>query len=396
MPSQRQTYADALRGCRVSGDGSMSLGVQVEEERTNWLYCSMIGALYDEKDLQSFKEEFLKIRPLPFQLTDCGGQLVIITFPDKGAREKALLGGMSLRSWFRWLKPWSNECKPGVLRDAWIKCSGLPHQLWNQENLARVGKLWGEVITGDHVLSMMSMAFGWIKVRTSALQPISQDVQLLNNGVSFRVHVTEESIFNPEQWVRGSSSRKTIADGGGGRRFQGVETLGISSQRSHVSDSRLSAGLSGISHRITAIVPFASNRKYGPDRRHLVVDSGRHSAQFHRSIMKLANPLTQRGGEICMTEDVVDHVAQDHDTVPLQSKTYDYSQRAQRAQEPVSGNSINSQEIIANLGSKGRLLGNCSTEVALVSSGVRGGRGALVEKKRKGVLVKATMRLSVG
>ncbi|GAB2289021.1 hypothetical protein Dimus_023323 [Dionaea muscipula] len=53
--------------------------------------------------------------------------------------------------------------------------------------------------------NMMTMTFGWIKIRTTALQLISADVTLLNNGTSSRIQVTEESVFNLEQWVQGSA-----------------------------------------------------------------------------------------------------------------------------------------------------------------------------------------------
>ncbi|GAB2276923.1 hypothetical protein Dimus_011632 [Dionaea muscipula] len=204
-----------------------------------------VCALKEENDVKSFQEKFLRSGPLPFQLTGCGGRLLILTFTDKQTKECALAGGMALQPWFRWLKPWSNECQPGVLRDAWLKCSGLPYQLWNHETLTRVGEIWGEVLPGNHVLRMMAMAFGWVKIRTSALQPISQDVMLLNNRVSCRVYVTEETFFNPEQWAMGCLSGEQPIIFSDGQKQQGVEEPGISSQRSFVSESRMSVGQRG-------------------------------------------------------------------------------------------------------------------------------------------------------
>ncbi|GAB2272631.1 hypothetical protein Dimus_007453 [Dionaea muscipula] len=106
---------------------------------------------------------------------------------------------------------WSNGCGPGVLRDAWIKCLGLPHQLRNIGNPARIGEIWGEVGRGDHVLDMMALAFGWFKIGTDALQPIAEEVSLVNNGVLYRIHVHEESVFTPEQWLRRSDYEATSA-----------------------------------------------------------------------------------------------------------------------------------------------------------------------------------------
>ncbi|GAB2271851.1 hypothetical protein Dimus_006681 [Dionaea muscipula] len=232
----------AIRVSSPEGRGTKPLHLHVEEERTQWLYCSIIDALKEGKDVHSFQEKFLKHGPLPFQLTDCGGRLLILTFTDKNMKESALAGSMALQPWFRWLKPWSNECQPGVLREAWLKCTGLPHQLWNHQNLTQVGKIWGEVLPGDHVLRMMAMAFGWVKIRTSALQPISQDVLLLNNGVSCRVHVNEETYFNPEQWVMGCKPKAQQVIFSGDRKEPEMVEEGFSSQRSFVPESPLSAG----------------------------------------------------------------------------------------------------------------------------------------------------------
>ncbi|GAB2282038.1 hypothetical protein Dimus_016595 [Dionaea muscipula] len=237
-----------------------------------------------DTDVLSFKEKFLNIRPLPFQLIECEGRILILTFQDTGARERALMEEEALR----------------------------------QSNLAQIGKLWGEVLPGSHVLNMMAMAFGWIKVHTSALQPISQDVRLRYNGVSSWVHVTEESVLHPEQWVVGFSGELQNNTVSGGRVPQGAADHGLTSQRSYVSDSHLSSGskattwiseaagslgaagfgskgmetcvdlrtddgddADNISNLCTknnmshAIVPFAPNLRLTPDRCHLVVDLGR-------------------------------------------------------------------------------------------------------------------------
>ncbi|GAB2290084.1 hypothetical protein Dimus_024374 [Dionaea muscipula] len=316
---ERRSYVDVLKGTGNGGSRPPSLDVDIKEDRTSWLYCSLLGALAEDKDELAFKEEFLRIRPLSFQLTECGGRLLFLTFPDRDARETALTGEVALRSWFQWLRPWSNKGQPGVLRDAWLKCTGLPHQVWSQTNLAQIGTLWGDVIAVEHVIKMMAMAFGWVKVRTSALQPISQDVKLIYNGGSSWVHVSEESGFNPEQWVIGSSRglQNYTVNGGTDRWQHGEANPGMTSQRSFVYESRLSVGPTGIagiskgddilaagigpkgretfggkeadvgddtntilnsnmpitgSH---AIVPFAPSQSLAPDQCHLVVDFGR-------------------------------------------------------------------------------------------------------------------------
>ncbi|GAB2289202.1 hypothetical protein Dimus_023505 [Dionaea muscipula] len=244
----RRSYADALKGKGEEAKGHSIGRLHIEEERTQWLYCSLIGILAEGKDALSFKEEFLKIRPLPFQLTDCGGKLLILTFANRSDRERALSGEtMALSTWFKWLRPWSNDCKPRVLRDAWIKCTGLPHQLWSYANLSRIGEMWGEVRRGDHDLNTMDLTFGWVKVRTSALQPIAKEG---STGVGI------------------SRSQDSPPRNG---RFQGKETRdGLRSESS--ADTADFSNSPPISR---SIIPFVPPATMAQQQDYLVVDLGR-------------------------------------------------------------------------------------------------------------------------
>ncbi|GAB2284608.1 hypothetical protein Dimus_019063 [Dionaea muscipula] len=422
---QRRSYADILRGEGGVDAGTTPLHLHVEEERTQWLYCSIIGALKEENDVNSFQEKFLKSGPLPFQLTDCGGRLLILTFTDKHTKECALAGSMALQPWFRWLKPWSNECQPGVIRDAWIKCTGLPHQLWNQENLTRVGKIWGEVLPGNHVLRMMAMAFGWAKVRTSALQPISQDVMLLNNGVSCRVYVNEETFFNPEQWALGCMSGAQQVIFSGDRKQPGMVEQGFSSQRSFVSESRMSDGqredagieadsgspvaaetgskvldtchagmtderiieggfsdLPGGGSVTREIVPFVSSVSHFQENCQLVVDLGRAFGP----IPVLENSTAQRNLFGAMPGEVVGQEAQAGMASNFCPRFQNHPARSTTA----------SQEKITRLGRQGRWLGKSLSDPSMAATGVRPAGGATLKMKRKGVLVRAAAEALAG
>ncbi|GAB2294120.1 hypothetical protein Dimus_028339 [Dionaea muscipula] len=358
---QKKSYVDALKGAKVNVPNdhrdvevtrSSSPHVHVEEARTQWLYCSLIGTLADDKA---------------------------------------------------------------------IKCSGMPHQLWSQDTLARIGRLWGEVIRGDHILNMMAMEFGWIKVRTDTLQPISQEVSLLNNGVLFRISATEESVFTPEQWVNGLS-RLPTATATEGFQVQRRRASGMSSQRPHVSDSVLPAGSSfdggnsyvapcrltmasgsivgetcdggvaeasdGIenfsnslsrnptSHRI---VPFATTTSFSLDRCQLVVDLGRAFGP----IPLLHDNFDTRG--VLGSEPLaLENVAQPNDVIGLLNQS-DLQHTGQV--QFLSGLSDTAQQKITKLGEQGRAGENSSTFPS--SSSMRRGKGVLLKKKRCGITVKA-------
>ncbi|GAB2269175.1 hypothetical protein Dimus_004105, partial [Dionaea muscipula] len=331
--------------------GSMPFQLHVEEERTHWLYCSIIGALKEENDVKSFQEKFLKSGPLPFQLTDCGGRLLILTFTDKQTKECALAGGMALQPWFRWLKPWSNECQPGVIRDAWLKCTGLPHQLWNQENLARVGKIWGEVLPGNHVLRIMAMAFGWVK------------------------------------WALGCMSRVQPVIFFGDRKQTGVEEPGLSSQRSFVSESRMSNGEredAGIVADSGSLVAAGLGSKV-MDTCHVgmtderINEGGFVDLPGGESTTRAINSRVQRNLIGAQSGVVVGQEAQ-----AGMASTF-----CPRVQNGSARSTIASQENITRLGMQGRLLRKPLSDPSMAATGVRAARGATLKMKRKGVLVRA-------
>ncbi|GAB2281375.1 hypothetical protein Dimus_015971 [Dionaea muscipula] len=411
----RKSYAEALQGqvgeVRCPSPG----GLHVEEERTQWLYCSLVGVLAEGKDAVSFKEEFLSLKPLPFQLTDCGGKLFILTFPTRGDRDRALSeDSQALLQWFLWLRPWSNGCKPGELRDAWIKCSGMPHQLWNFENFSQIGELWGEVQRGDHVVNMMAMTFGWIKVRTSALQPIAKEISLLNNGVLSQIFVTEELIFNPEHWVLGFHSGGLSADSNGASEANRDVFQGVSSQRSHVSDSCVSKGYrgKGISRSYGCMKAAGQVHKEKETcdifRFEKVADSSNShiSPPVDRSIVPFVPPVNVALDHGCLVVDLgrafgpiplirntiepggslVERLTQSNVGVDIESRgtPSDGGLRQESSDPPTS-----SQGVISKLGEKGRLLGDIPAAINLASSSVRRGRGVILKKRNSGAVVRA-------
>ncbi|GAB2303508.1 hypothetical protein Dimus_037496 [Dionaea muscipula] len=71
------------------------VNADVEEERTRWLYCSVLGALKEEYDVRSFRRRFSNVALSLSTNLDCGGRLVIITFLDEQSKEALSAGGMA-------------------------------------------------------------------------------------------------------------------------------------------------------------------------------------------------------------------------------------------------------------------------------------------------------------
>ncbi|GAB2270449.1 hypothetical protein Dimus_005346 [Dionaea muscipula] len=255
-------------------------------------------------------------------------------------------------------------------RTQWLKCTGLPHQLWNHQNLTQVGKIWGEVLPGDHVLRMMAMAFGWVKIRTSALQPISQDVLLLNNGVSCRVHVNEETYFNPEQWVMGCKPKAQQVIFSGDRKEPEMVEEGFSSQRSFVPESPLSAGQredAGFEADSGSLRMETTGRAFGP-------------------IPMLENTMVRRTSVQDMHREELGQEAQ----TGMASNFGPTSQNIQARSTSAS------QEIITRLGRQGKRLGESMSDPSSAATRVRSVGGGKLNFKRKGVLVRAAAEAMAG
>ncbi|GAB2299415.1 hypothetical protein Dimus_033484 [Dionaea muscipula] len=353
---QWKSYAAALKENGVADKIHSPGGLHVKEERTQWLYCSLIGTLAEGKAFYLLRR-------------NCGGKLLILTFPSRRDRERALSGEvLALRSWFLWLRPLSNGCKPGVLRDAWIKCSGLPHQLWNYDNLARIGKMWGEVLREDYVLNMMALAFGWVKIRTSALQSISKEVSLLSNGVLFRIYATEESVFNPEQWVLGFLPIHVGPRGPKEQGYPGVQAVFWRRVRVPRQGRRVMASVNMAQEQGSLVVDLG--RGFGPIS--LLKDT-------HASSVPLKESLGQRPMGLY-------NVSQG--TAPgglLRLPSTPFMGALHVSSEQLS----TSQWVISNLGGQGCHMGDSSAAINLASSSVWRGRGVVLKKRIHGAVVRA-------
>ncbi|GAB2294127.1 hypothetical protein Dimus_028346 [Dionaea muscipula] len=266
------------------------------------------------------------------------------------------------------------------------------------------------------------MTFEWIKIRTTALQPISADVTLLNNETSSRIQVTEESVFNPEQWVQGLGTGLPAAPVIRDLQRWGEMDHTSSSHWSHVSDSCLSKGpnsavipaivaecpltavsgskgleacegfeteaVDGIANFKNALVqspmfqrntPFISSVRLTPDRCQLVVDLGRTFGPIPLLQEKRGVGKDTGHNNLALANDAhaSNHSSSDSRPAPHVSGLM----------QAVSTLPATSQQIITKLGERGRFM-DAPTTVPSCSS-VRSGKGVSLRKKRSGIAVKA-------
>ncbi|GAB2265665.1 hypothetical protein Dimus_000704 [Dionaea muscipula] len=306
--SYKQSYADILRGSGVGGLGPPSLEIHVDEDRTQWLYCLLVGVLFKDKDVMSFMDAFIRAGPLPFQLTDCG----------------------------------------------------VGFQFFSQ--LKRIEVSGGRQQQGVTELELTTQ----------------------------RSHVSESRLHDGSRgYERFSRNVGTLLAADSGSKV--AET----SEGSRSEDNDDAAILS-TSHTRNAepheIVPYVPASRVCPEQCHLVVDLGRAFGPIPQIQGNLATMSPRLRFVGLNSEDVGQGI---HAPV-LDDLVETRTARISGSQQGTSRTVPDSQQVITRLGQQGRLVGDSMTTVSLPASGTRTGRGRGFEKRRQRGMVRAAAAAVVG
>src|ERR1044072_5026898 len=105
------------------------------------------------------------------------------------------------RTWleevFEEIYPWCPMYAPGF-RIAWIRCEGIPINLWTKNCFAKLTMCFGDVVAIAECTSNFSrLDFARIQIRTSTKEPILQFMKVRLNGHVFSIRLVEE--LNPSE-----------------------------------------------------------------------------------------------------------------------------------------------------------------------------------------------------
>ena len=122
--------------------------VQVTKANENleWLERSLTCISDLPRDVDELRTEIQKAVSETILIRDLGKFSFLLTMESKEAKEKLKLDGQGcLSQWFSSINDWMEEdvCQS---RRIWLEIVGIPIQLWNQQNIRKIAKNWGDVV----------------------------------------------------------------------------------------------------------------------------------------------------------------------------------------------------------------------------------------------------------
>ncbi|CAL5331326.1 unnamed protein product [Camellia sinensis] len=203
-----KSYAEVLQGDSNMVDVKAGMTVKANEDGHGWLYESIIIRLNSDFSINSIRSALKDIGLDQVVVKQGGGKDAILTFKSQEELQSNI---QKIKDWF---KDWSKfilEWRPGIQivqeRCVWLKCLGIPLNLWNRSNLNNIGALWGSVLHLEGDLSQpKSFSYSRIKVVTTCMELINKTIHLECKGKLHPVFVCEEHCVNP---VESTGMRKS-------------------------------------------------------------------------------------------------------------------------------------------------------------------------------------------
>ncbi|ESW26204.1 hypothetical protein PHAVU_003G099400, partial [Phaseolus vulgaris] len=204
---------------QVVSDGVVNNGTgenaSMEVEQDSWLEGSYVGSFKEIPCFQSIKESFVMGGFSLVKLRYLGGRFVLLSCEEEGSLRKIIANN---KSWFdevfSSVTPWDGSF---VLKERceWIRCRGIPLQLWCNQSFSKVGAVVGEVVEIDEATEKReTLEFARVRAKTSVNTAINMEKDFIINGCQCKVTFEEEVSF-PEmcigKWDGGGSEVDTEA-----------------------------------------------------------------------------------------------------------------------------------------------------------------------------------------
>ena len=110
-----------------------------------------IAKPYTFTSVAVLEEAFIREQVFSIQFRGLRCHRMLLTFPSKDEM-KALLGGSRLYDWFEEIPTWKSGEKEESARVVWIRCYGVPLNLWNENTFLSIGNVWSESISLDEAI----------------------------------------------------------------------------------------------------------------------------------------------------------------------------------------------------------------------------------------------------
>ncbi|KAL7200136.1 hypothetical protein ACSBR2_022276 [Camellia fascicularis] len=182
-PGQR-SFAEVLKGVTPTVAGKESLSIKANEDNLGWLYGSVIIRFNSEFSTINIGN-VLKEKGLDHVMVrKGGGRDIVLTFKSQ---EELKSNICNIKEWFKERSQFVVEWKPGFdleqERCVWLRCYGIPLNLWNRGTLDNIGSMWGTVLSLDgDICQPKSFSHIRIRVATSCMEFINKTISLECKG----------------------------------------------------------------------------------------------------------------------------------------------------------------------------------------------------------------------
>lgn len=197
-----KSFAEVLSGASNLGDAKASMTVKANEDGHSWLYESVVIRMNSDFSINSIRSALKDIGLDQVVVRKGGGRDVILTFKSKEELQSNI---QQIKDRFKDLSQYVLEWRPGIQinqeRSVWLKCQGIPLNLWNRSNLHSIGALWGSVLQLEGDLSYpKSFSYFRMKVATTCMELISKTIHLECRGKLHPVFVCEDLCVSPVEF----------------------------------------------------------------------------------------------------------------------------------------------------------------------------------------------------
>ncbi|KAI8528317.1 hypothetical protein RHMOL_Rhmol12G0140800 [Rhododendron molle] len=230
-----KSFAHVLKGESSRARDDLSCVLNINPCSNGWLHRSAVAVMHRPVSMMTLKVSFSLETDRGALFRSLGGRAVLITFQNQVVRDE-MIQKQWMKLWFASVKPWRGE--PACLkRFVWLSCKGVPLNIWNAETFKVIAEMWGSFILLDMAtLKDLSFAEGKVLIATEKMNTIDKWIQIVVQGASYDVKISETSSFvNPED-VEALFSQAKIHGGGNGELVGKPRHSGFSREKGEDDD----------------------------------------------------------------------------------------------------------------------------------------------------------------
>ena len=177
--------------------------VEASSVDLEFLSKCFVGFLSDSTQLQTFCDSLVLGRFGEIRARALGGDMILLSLDDEGLMLH--FAGLGEEEWSRRLSKilrWTPELTVHW-REVWLRCWGVPVQVWGQEVFIRISGLFGEPVMVDpSTLAAGSFDCGRVRVRLPvASHRVDEVVDIDLGGYVVAIRVLEESGISADKQV---------------------------------------------------------------------------------------------------------------------------------------------------------------------------------------------------